>query len=155
MDWTVLAVAVLGVAGTAAGTVLAPTIAARQSQRTWLRQRRVELYSDALLHGEAGLRLTRRVVDPDRLDEPYARGGLAEMVPSDLVSARMRLYADPPVERAWRDFVEASEGLDWIIQEEYHGQPDFSLSSDDPCVVRLASAAAQLAEVCRRQVIGR
>ena len=52
MDWTVLGVAALGVAGTITGIMLGPIITARQSEQTWLRQQRIELYSDALVHAE-------------------------------------------------------------------------------------------------------
>lgn len=153
MDWTVVIIAALGLAGTAAGTALAPIITARQSEQTWLRQRRVDLYSDALVHAEAAERLQWRLTDPNYFT-PYDVGGLPTPVPADLIGARMDLYGDAKVRAAWQAFVSAWDRLRSQVEEDHPGD-DFTLLQDDPGIRGLRQASEELSTVCRRQVVRR
>ena len=153
MDWTVLGVAALGVAGTITGIVLGPIITARQSQRTWLRQQRIELYSDALVHAETVERERWRLIT--RYDgETYAVGGLATPVAADLISARMELYGDAEVRTAWQELRFARSRLKGRVEDDYGGGPHPPLMPDDPDVRKLHLAIEGLSTVCRRHVIG-
>jgi hypothetical protein len=152
--WWAAVVGLAGIAATLAGALGGPALAARRARDEWLRQQRVDLYREAMLHAHlmavGAAHATDETVDWHR----YTRGGAATLTPADEVSARMDLLAHTEVADAWRVLTEAQESLEWHVMEEI-GDPFGELTDDNPHVVRVRQAVEAFQLICRSAVVRR
>lgn len=153
-------VAIAGIGGsllaTAQGRKHADRLAveARQHERQERnRQDRLGVYASAMSHAVAQERRFNSVWAWNGGESmpmsPAPTGGPLSLDPIDQVTVHMNLRADDEVARAWAEFVDALEALDWWGANDRVG-PD-----DDPPAgyeERMAAAIANLKTLCKRSL---
>lgn len=127
----------------------------RRARDETLRQDRLHLYADALMHA---VDLERRLaaVWVSTGGEHFEmsvqpRGGPVTLTSMDDITVRMRLYAGEDVEAAWAALNAAWEDLQWWGQNSWSGDP----GEDPPTALTAAlqGALASLTAECRRSVV--
>lgn len=144
----------IGLAGIAATVITAlgvPFLAAQRAEKEWLRQQRVNLYQEAMLHAHLLSVGAARATDDTVGWHRYERGGSAKLTPSDELTARMDLLAHQEVADAWHALTEAQESLEWHVIEEI-GDPTTDLPDTTPQVIEVRRAVTALRTACREAI---
>lgn len=158
MDATVTVTAGTALVGAVLGSLAAPLLQGRLTDRRSLRQERMVLYAEAMLYVHFISGSLQWLVDPYNTPSTSERGirqrNDLRQVP-DQITARMRLVAHASVLKAWLELLNAEEGLDHDISEDHPGfrqpgsNPMEALPIDYPPVVRLRSASERFERVSR------
>lgn len=158
MDVSVAFSAGTALVGALLGSFGAPLLQGRQPDRTSLRQERMVLYAQAMLHAHFINRSLQWLVDPHNTpsttEEIKQRSDLRQV--PDLITARMQLIAHKDVREAWLELLNAEEGLDYQIGEDHAGfrqsgsDPMEALPADYAPVVRLSAASQRFERTCRK-----
>ena len=159
MDVSVAISAGTALVGALLGSFGAPLLQGRLADRTSLRQERMVLYAQAMLHAHFINRRLQWLVDPHNTpstteEETRQRRDLRQV--PDPITARMQLIAHKNVRKAWIELLDANEELEYQVAEENPGfrqpgsDPMEALQTDDKSVVRLDSASKQFERTCRQ-----
>jgi hypothetical protein len=158
VDVTVVVGAGTALVGALLGSLGAPLLQGRLADRTSLRNERMVLYAEAMLHVHFVSDQLQWLVDP------YGTPGTTateikqreeiRRVP-DQTTSRVRLVAHKRVRDAWLELLSAEEGLRFAVEQDEPGfrqpgsDPMAALAADYPPVVRLREAVEDFERVCR------
>lgn len=158
MDTVAVASASTALVGAVLGSPVAPLVQERLQQRSRLHNERMSLYTEAMLQGDLIRDTLPWLTDPyetrgTTLEEIEQRRALKKV--PDQITSQMRLIAHKRVKVAWLDLLQAEEGLDWSIREDYAGfrqegsDPMEALPHDYRPVLELSGAIQRFEQSCR------
>ncbi|MGY1855395.1 hypothetical protein [Modestobacter sp. SYSU DS0290] len=134
-------VAVLGLITTATAPALTGWFSSKRERVAWRRGHQSQAYGDAMAYAEV---VQKRL---DLVTDPYpSRRTWPETEHIDLITARLRLFGDPPVVRAWLALIRREEIFDFEMGENFghllvsDGATGEAVPTDEPTVVALQAA---------------
>jgi hypothetical protein len=125
------------------GAVMPAWIAARNERKTWLRDQRAAVYADALAY----IQVSQQLAEDLAMDPWEVQSWSRPDVPHrDLITARMRLLADPAAFDKWRAFLHSDEAFAYDVAENH---PDAGTANarpvplDNPYMVKLMASVEE------------